>query len=315
MAYFCAGKLPKKNILDHMSRLDLSGLGVALVTPLNEDGSVDYVALSALVEYQIEGEVDFLVALGTTGESATLSANEHRRVIETVAERVNGRLPLIVGVGDNCTARLVERLRALDTHGVDGILSVVPYYNKPTKRGIIAHFEAASEASPLPIILYNIPGRTGINMTPEITLELADRCHNIVAVKEASEDVNQVRELVNGSPEGFVVLSGDDHLSIPFIQAGAKGVISVVGNAYPRRFGELIRLALSGDYGRATELSRSFDELYLQLFANGNPAGIKCLLRRMGLIASDVLRLPLVALSEPEAARLVDEYARLGADR
>ncbi|MDY6121526.1 MAG: 4-hydroxy-tetrahydrodipicolinate synthase [Porphyromonas sp.] len=297
-----------------MSRLNLSGLGVALVSPLREDGSIDYEALTRLVEYQIAAGVDFLVALGTTGESATLSCDEHRELTRFVARQINGRVPLIVGVGSNCTAHLVDRIKTLDTSGVDGILSVAPYYNKPTQDGIIAHFTAAARATDLPIVLYNIPGRTGINMLPETTLALARTCPNIIAVKEASGNVSQVKEIVEGSPEDFCVLSGDDHLSIPFIRVGAKGVISVLGNAYPRRFGAIIQAALRGDYELAEKTDAAFDQLCRHLFANGNPGGVKCLLKRMGLIATDRLRLPLVPIPVAAAEALAREYERVGPD-
>lgn len=276
-----------------MSRINLRGVGVALITPFKGDGSVDYDALIKLVDYQIQNNTDYLVVLGTTAETPTLTESEKNKIVELVIDRVNGRIPLVLGVGGNNTQAIVDRLKNEDFTGIDAILSVVPYYNKPSQEGIYQHYKAISEASRLPIILYNVPGRTGINMTAEATLRIANEFKNVVAIKEASGDMNQMDEIIKHKPELFDVISGDDGITFPLITLGAIGVISVIGNAFPREFSRMVRLALHGDYASALAIHHSFGELFNLLFVDGNPAGVKCMLHMMGYIENK-LRLPLV---------------------
>lgn len=281
------------------------GLGVALVMPFLPDKSIDYKSLDRLVEHQLVGEIDFLVVHGTTGESPCLTRQEREDVIRRVIERVDGRVPIVIGLGGNDTLELGARMRTLDVEGISGILSVVPYYNKPTQEGIYQHFSHLAGCTSLPIILYNVPGRVGVNMMPDTIARLANEHTNIVGVKEASGFVaqaEQVLRLVNRAD--FAVLSGDDNISIDFIRNGACGVISVIGNAYPRLFGRLIHLSLEGRYNEADMLQEVLKEMNIHLFANGNPSGIKSLLYQMGIIDHNELRLPLVPAS-PEVHRAI----------
>lgn len=276
-----------------MARINLTGMGVALVTPFKHDKSVDYSALARLLEYQIKNGVDYLVVLGTTAETATLTCNEKAQLREFIAERVAGRVPLVIGVGGNNTMALVEELHTIDLTPFSAVLSVVPYYNKPSQEGIYQHYKAIAEASPIPVILYNVPGRTGVNMTAETTLRLAREFSNIIGVKEASGNINQMDDIIKNKPSDFMVISGDDGITFPLITLGAVGVISVIGNAFPREFSRMVRLALEGDYKRALTIHHRFTELFSLLFVDGNPAGVKCLLHAMGFIENE-LRLPLV---------------------
>jgi 4-hydroxy-tetrahydrodipicolinate synthase len=271
----------------------LTGMGVALITPFKEDESIDYNALGRLVDYQIQNGIDYLVVLGTTAESATLTEEEKKEVAAFVIHRVKGRVPIVLGVGGNCTRAIVECLKTKDFTGVDAILSVTPYYNKPSQEGLYQHYCALAKATELPIILYNVPGRTGINMSAETTLRLAHEFPNIVAVKEASGDISQMNEIIKNKPDDFMVISGDDGITFPLITLGAVGVISVIGNAFPKEFSRMVRLALAGDYKNALEIHHSFTELFNLLFIDGNPAGVKCMLHAMGFIENK-LRLPLV---------------------
>ncbi len=268
-------------------------MGVALITPFKEDESVDYDALLRLVDYQLQNGIDYLVVLGTTAETPTLTEDEKKQIVELVVNRVNGRIPIILGEGGNNTLAIVEKLKKNDYTGIDGILSVVPYYNKPSQEGIYQHYKAISEASPLPIISYNVPGRTGVNMTADTTLRIANDFPNIVAVKEASGNMAQMDEIIKRKPENFDVISGDDGITFPLITLGAVGVISVIGNAFPKEFSRMTRLALEGDYNSALTIHHSFNELFNLLFVDGNPAGVKCMLNMMGYIENK-LRLPLV---------------------
>jgi len=268
-------------------------MGVALITPFKEDESVDYDALLRLVEYQLQNGTDYLVVLGTTAETPTLTEDEKKQIVELVVSKVNGQIPVIVGEGGNNTRAIVEKLKKNDYVGVDGILSVVPYYNKPSQEGIYQHYKAISEASSLPIIAYNVPGRTGVNMTPDTTLRVANDLRNIVAVKEASGNMTQMDDIIKRKPEHFDVISGDDGVTFPLITLGAIGVISVIGNAFPKEFSRMTRLALEGDYPSALTIHHSFNELFNLLFVDGNPAGVKCMLNMMGYIENK-LRLPLV---------------------
>ncbi|WP_108822278.1 4-hydroxy-tetrahydrodipicolinate synthase [Dysgonomonas sp. Marseille-P4361] len=276
-----------------MSRINLRGMGVALITPFKEDESVDFDALSRLVDYQLQNSTDYLVVLGTTAETPTLTEEEKKDIVELVVSKVGGRIPIILGEGGNNTRAIVQKLSKNDYAGIDGILSVVPYYNKPSQEGIYQHYKAISEASPLPIISYNVPGRTGVNMTPDTTLRIANDFPNIVAVKEASGNMSQMDEIIKRKPAHFDVISGDDGVTFPLITLGAIGVISVIGNAFPKEFSRMTRLALEGDYNSALTIHHSFNELFELLFVDGNPAGVKCMLNMMGYIENK-LRLPLV---------------------
>ncbi|MCI5912889.1 MAG: 4-hydroxy-tetrahydrodipicolinate synthase [Prevotella sp.] len=269
------------------------GLGVALITPFNSDGSVDYDSLENLVKYQIESGADFFCILATTGETPCLTSDEKVKIKNLVVKIVDGKLPILMGCGGNNTAAVVEEIRNTDWSGIDGILSVCPYYNKPSQEGLYQHFKAIANASPLPVVLYNVPGRTGINMKPQTTIRLAQDCPNVVAIKEASGSLEQVDEIIKGKPAHFEVISGDDALTFPMIACGAVGVISVIGNALPKEFSRMIRYEFRGEYEPARKIHHRFTELYSLLFVDGNPAGVKALLSEMGMIKNE-LRLPLV---------------------
>lgn len=276
-----------------MAQNKFKGLGIALVTPFHSDGSIDYDALSRLIEYQIKNGADFLCVMGTTAETPCLSAEEKKMLKQLVVERVAGRVPLLMGCGGNNTAAIVEELRTGDWKGIDGVLSVCPYYNKPSQEGLYQHFRAVAQASPVPVVLYNVPGRTGVNMSAETTLRLAREFSNIVAIKEASGNITQMDDIIKNKPPHFDVISGDDGITFPLITLGAVGVISVIGNALPAEFSRMVRLALRGDYGSALAIHHKFAELFKLLFVDGNPAGVKAMLHAMGMIENQ-LRLPLV---------------------
>ena len=276
-----------------MARNIFKGLGIALVTPFTADGEVDYKAIVRLVEYQIHNGADFLCILATTGETPCLSTEEKENIKKLVVDTNRGRLPILMGCGGNNTRAVVEELKTADWTGIDGVLSVCPYYNKPSQEGLYQHFKAIAEASPLPVVLYNVPGRTGINMKSETTVRLARDCENIVAVKEASGSLEQVDEIIKNKPERFDVLSGDDALTFSMVASGAAGSISVIGNALPKEVSRMIRLEFKGEYEAARTIHHRFTELYSLLFVDGNPAGVKALLHEMGFI-ENVLRLPLV---------------------
>ena len=280
-----------------MEKKELHGMGVALVTPFDATGAVDHEALARLVDYQVASRTDFLCVLGTTAETPTLSDEEQLAVRKTVVERNAGRLPILLGCGGNCTHKIVSKLAEDKMDDVDALLSVVPYYNKPSQAGMYAHFKAIAEATDVPIILYNVPGRTGVNMLPETTLRLAADCKNIVGIKEASGNMEQIEYILRNRPEGFKVFSGDDGITLPLIKSGADGVISVIGNGYAAEFAELVHLAQAGDYAAAEVIDRRFAELYRLLFVDGNPAGIKCLMELRGML-QNVLRLPLVPATQ-----------------
>ncbi|MDH6355258.1 4-hydroxy-tetrahydrodipicolinate synthase [Dysgonomonas sp. PH5-45] len=276
-----------------MPKINLKGVGVALVTPFKNDESVDYEALARLVDYQLQNGTDYLVVLGTTAETPTLSDDEKKQIVDLVVSRVAGRIPVIQGVGGNNTRAIANELKNGAFEGVDAILSVVPYYNKPSQEGIYQHYKTIAEASELPVILYNVPGRTGVNMSAETTLRIAREFKNVIAIKEASGDMNQMDEIIKRKPEDFDVISGDDAITFPLITLGAVGVISVIGNAFPKEFSRMTRLALEGDYKSALTIHHSFSELFNLLFVDGNPAGVKSMLNMMGYIENK-LRLPLV---------------------
>lgn len=276
-----------------MARNIFKGLGVALVTPFITEGEVDYKALKRLVEYLIQNGADFLCILATTGETPCLSTDEKNKIKQLVIDVNRGRVPILIGCGGNNTRAVVEELKTTDWTGIDGILSVCPYYNKPSQEGLYQHFKAIAEASPLPVVLYNVPGRTGINMKSETTVRLANDCENIVAIKEASGSLEQVDEIIKNKPDRFDVISGDDALTFSMVASGAAGSISVIGNALPREVSRMIRLEFKGEYEGARTIHHRFTELYSLLFVDGNPAGVKALLHEMGFI-ENVLRLPLV---------------------
>lgn len=276
-----------------MAQNKFRGLGVALVTPFTSDGSIDWDALYRLVEFQISSGADFLCVMGTTAETPTLSTEEKERIRKDLVERVAGRVPILLGCGGNNTAAVVKELQTADFTGIDGILSICPYYNKPSQEGLYQHFKAIANASPVPVVLYNVPGRTGVNMTAETTLRLAREFDNIVAIKEASGNISQMDDIIKNKPKNFDVISGDDGITFPLITLGAVGVISVIGNALPREFSRMVRLGLKGEYCQALHIHHKFTELFKLLFVDGNPAGVKALLNEMGLI-ENYLRLPLV---------------------
>ena len=276
-----------------MVRNIFKGLGIALISPFNEDGSVDYPTLSKLVEYQLKNGADFLCILATTGETPCLTADEKKQIKDTIVSTVHGRVPILMGCGGNNTAAIVEELKTGDFSGIDGVLSICPYYNKPSQEGLYQHFKAISAATKLPIVLYNVPGRTGVNMTAATTVRLARDCKNIVAIKEASGNLEQVDEIIKNKPSSFDVISGDDALTFPMISCGAVGVISVIGNALPKEFSKMIRLEFKGEYEAARKIHHRFTDLFSLLFVDGNPAGVKCVLSEMGMI-KNILRLPLV---------------------
>lgn len=276
-----------------MARNIFKGLGVALITPFTQDGAVDYTALRRVLDYQLSNGIDFLCILATTAETPCLNAEEKQNIIQIVQEKVQGRLPILLGMGGNNTASVIETIKNTNFKGIDGILSVCPYYNKPSQEGLYQHFKAIAEASPVPVVLYNVPGRVGVNMTAETTLRLARDCENIVAVKEASGNFTQIDDIIKNKPEDFDVISGDDGITFPLITLGAAGVISVIGNALPKEFSRMVRLALNGDYSNALVIHHKFTELFKLLFVDGNPAGVKAMMNSMGLIENQ-LRLPLV---------------------
>lgn len=282
------------------------GLGIALVTPFTLQGEVDYEALKRLVEYQIANGADFFCILATTGEVPCLMQEEKEKITKLVLEINQGRLPILKYCGGNNTRAVIEEIQNTDWTGVDGILSICPYYNKPSQEGIYQHFKAIAEVSPRPIVLYNVPGRTGVNMKPQTLIRLANDCPNIVGVKEASGSLEQVDEVIKGKPDRFDIISGDDALTFSMVASGAVGVISVIGNALPKEFSRMIRLEFKGEYEPARKIHHMFTELYKLLFVDGNPAGVKALLNDMGHI-ENVLRLPLV----PTRIETKDKMARI----
>jgi len=284
------------------------GSGVALVTPFLADMSIDYPALRRLVREQINGGINFLVVQGTTGESPTLTADEKKKVLATVQEENNGALPIVYGVGGNDTRSVCEALKNVPS-GVDGILSVAPYYNKPIQRGYVAHYKALADATDLPIIMYNVPGRTGSNMTAETTLELAE-VKNLVAMKEASGNMEQIMEIIRCKPSDFLLLSGDDALTLPIIAAGGHGVISVVANSFPAQFSQMVAASLKGDYETARKLHYDLLPITKLFFTEGNPGGVKIALEELGWMAPH-MRLPLVQVSEGLKASIIAETRKL----
>lgn len=281
-----------------------------MITPFTPDGRVDYEALARMIDYVIDGGVDYIVALGTTAETPTLYMPERAVIAMFVTNHIAGRVPLVMGCGGNSTSEVLDQLREFDLRGADAILSVTPYYNKPSQEGLYQHFRTVSEHSPLPVILYNIPGRTGVNMTAETTLRIARDMKNVIGIKEASGDIGQMQRILDNRPEGFLVLSGDDGIAVDLMRRGGDGVISVAANAFPRRFMAAIDRAKAGDFEGAARAFEPLSEAVEALFAEGNPVGVKCALSVMGLIG-DRMRLPLVSGSDALRARfekLISEY-------
>lgn len=293
-----------------MARLDLKGLGIALITPFKQDGSVDFEALGRLLDYQLRNGADYLVVLGTTGETPTLTEDEKTEIKNFIVEKVNHKVPLILGCGGNCTASVIEQAKRVNPDEFDAILSVAPFYNKPSQEGLYQHYKAIAEASPVPVVLYNVPGRTGVNIAASTTLRLARDFENIIAVKEASGNMSQIDEIIENKPKDFVVISGDDGITFPLITLGAVGVISVIGNAFPAEFSKMVRLALNGDYESARKIHRQFSELFSLLFVDGNPAGVKSMLSMMGFVENR-LRLPLVPTTLTTYDKIKDVLEKL----
>lgn len=276
---------------------ELIGTGVALITPFKEDFSVDVEGLKNVVNYNIENGIDYLVVLGTTAESATLSKDEKQIVIETVISANNGRLPLVLGIGGNNTQEVISEMNSAELSAFAAILSVSPYYNKPTQEGIYQHFAAISKAAPLPIILYNVPGRTASNVLPETVIRLATDFKNIVAIKEAAGDIVQAMRLISGCPKDFLVISGDDMITLPMILAGGAGVISVIGEGFPKEFSKMVHLGLEKQADKAYDIHYKIAPAIDYIFAEGNPAGIKAVFKKLG-ICGDTVRLPLVGVGD-----------------
>lgn len=288
----------------------IEGMGIALITPFKSDYSVDYEALERLVEFQVSAGADFLAILATTAETPTLTLEERAKVRKLVTEVVRGRVPIVIGCGGNNTLAICEELKNGDWTGIDAILSVVPYYNKPSQEGLYQHFMAIGNASPVPVILYNVPGRVGVNMTAATTLRLANDNENIIAIKEASGNFDQIDDIIKNKPTRFNVLSGDDGITFPLITLGATGVISVIGNAFPKEFSRMVRLARAGEYDTARDIHHRFKELFSLLFVDGNPAGVKAMLNSMGF-CENVLRLPLVPTRITTFEKIQDIVRRL----
>ena len=286
------------------------GTGVALVTPFRKEGEVDFNALQKLVEFQIENGVNYLVVQGTTGESVTLTDNEKVSVLEYIIDVTKNRVPIVLGLGGNNTSNVVQQIKKFNSYRIDAYLSVSPYYNKPSQAGIVAHYGQIAQATDKPIILYNVPGRTGSNMTAETTLTLANTYANIIAVKEASGNLEQIMEIIKNKPSDFLVISGDDALTLPHMACGGDGVISVVANAFPKRFSSMVDYALKGDLEKAKPLHYELFPIIQQLFADGNPGGIKYVLKLIS-IGEDHMRLPLVNINDEVAKKLYELVAAI----
>jgi len=289
---------------------EISGTGVALVTPFTKELEVDYTALEKLVNHVIKGGIDYLVVLGTTGETVTLSSEEKLQVVAAVKKTNNGRVPIVLGHGGNNTTSLVESFNNLDLDGISAILSVVPPYNRPNQEGLYLHYKAFAEACPLPFILYNVPGRTGVNLEVETTLRLANEFDNILGVKEASGDMNQIMQILRSAPKGFQVISGDDGITVPLVSVGAHGLISVIANAFPTDISMAVRSALKGDFQTAKENHYKLWDLMALSFADGNPGGVKCMMEQLGLIENN-LRLPLAPVKQEVADKISAAISKL----
>jgi 4-hydroxy-tetrahydrodipicolinate synthase len=290
-------------------KFDFHGTGVAIITPFRKDGSIDFKALEKLIEHLVKGKVEYIVALGTTGESATLSKEEKAAVTEHILDVVNGRIPVVKGIGGNNTAEVIHAIEHAELKGIEAILSVSPYYNKPSQQGIYEHYAAISAASHLPIILYNVPGRTNSNITADTTLRLANDFDNIIGVKEASGNFAQIMQIIKYKPKDFLVISGDDLITLPMIACGANGVISVIANAWPKDFSEMTRQALKGNFAEAAKLHYKLTDITDLLFTDGSPGGVKAALEIMG-ICSNNLRLPLVPVNKKVYSSLQEEIKK-----
>ena len=293
-----------------MSKSPFSGTGVAVITPFTSSLEVDYQSLRQLINYLIENDIDYLVAMGTTAESPTISVEEKKKIFDCFVKTTANRVPLVMGLGGNNTAALAQSLQEVDTKGFSAILSVSPYYNRPTQEGIYRHYKALDVATPLPLLLYNVPGRTAANITAETTLRIAHDCPNVIGIKEASGDLVQGREILAGRPKDFIVVSGDDETAIQLIQSGAEGVISVIAGGFPNLFISGVQAAIEGDHKKADEIANLVQSIADQVYAEGNPGGIKAVLALRGMIENQ-LRLPLIPVSDPVRSALktfVDKY-------
>ncbi len=288
-----------------------TGAGVALITPFNEDKSIDYSALERLIENQISGGIDYLVVLGTTGETPALSDDEKKEIVRFVIEKNAGRLKIVVGIGSNNTLALVQSIQKTNFDGIDAILSVTPYYNKPTQEGLFQHFKAVVEASPAPVILYNVPGRTGVNMDADTTLRIARLSEKVIGIKEACGDLGQFAKIIKDSPEYFKVISGDDALTLPSIAMGSIGVISVIANALPAKLSQLTHASLEGNIKKASQIQLQMAEMLKLIFKEGNPGGVKALMEMMGT-AKNQVRLPLVPVSSATYSLIEKELKQIG---
>lgn len=287
-----------------------TGAGVALITPFNEDKSIDYSALERLIEHQVSGGIDYLVVLGTTAETPALSESEKKEIVRFVIEKNAGRLKIVVGMGSNNTISLVESIKNTDFIGVDAILSVTPYYNKPTQEGLFQHFKMVVEACPIPVILYNVPGRTGVNMDADTTLRIANLSEKVIAIKEASGDLGQFAKIIANAPAHFKVISGDDSLTLPSVTMGSIGVISVIANALPERLSQLTHSSLSGNIAFASQLHLQMAEMLKLIFREGNPGGVKALMEMLGTVKNQ-LRLPLVSVSSATYTLIENELNKI----
>ncbi len=293
-----------------MNNSKFRGAGVALTTPFHKYGTVDFTSLGNIIEHVIKGGIDYIVALGTTSEAATLTADERKAVLDFIIENTNKRVPIVVGIGGNNTQAVVESIKHCDTEGIDAILSVTPYYNKPNQKGLYYHYKALASLSPLPIILYNVPGRTAVNMNAETSLKLAHEFDNIIGIKEASGDIVQIMNILKDKPTDFQVISGDDLLTNSIVSLGGSGVISVTANAYPKEFHQMVKAGLVKDFDQAHQISNSLLEFMEAIFEDGNPSGIKAAQSVMGLMKNN-LRLPLVKVNVPTFNKIksfVEEY-------
>ena len=291
-------------------RKKFTGTGIAIVTPFHEDGKIDWESFKKLIEFWIEGKVEYLVVLGTTGESATVHGEEKQQVFSFVNKTVSGRIPLVAGIGGNDTHEVIKGFKEFDLKGYDAILSVAPYYNKPNQEGFFQHYKALNAATPLPIIMYNVPSRTGMNVTADTQLRIAKECKNIFATKEASGNFEQIHQIIKNKPADFMVISGDDPITLPMIAAGADGLISVVANAYPKDYAEMVRLCLAGKFAEAQELHYKYTDIIASMFAEGSPSGVKTYLNEMGL-CKNTFRLPVWPVSAAHHARIRDLMKKL----
>ncbi len=288
----------------------LTGTGVAIVTPFRKDTSIDFKSLEKLIEHIIKNNVDFIVALGTTGEAVTLTNDEKFAVVNFIKETVNNRVPVVLGLGGNNTQQIINYIKHTDFEGITAILSVAPYYNKPSQTGLYQHYKTIASTCPVPVILYNVPGRTGVNISAETTLKLANEIDNIIAIKEASGNIPQIMQIIKNRPKDFLILSGDDALTLPLISLGANGVISVVANAFPKEFSTMVNFALKGDFKSARNLHYKLIDIIHNLFVDGNPAGIKAALEILNITSNNV-RLPLSTVNRQTYSQLTKLIEKL----